>query len=403
MREIEKVILIVLDSVGIGALPDASEYGDQGSNTLGNCALAVNGLNLPNLEAMGLGNLGDFMGIKPVSSPAGSYGRMSCKSPGKDTTTGHWEIAGIVMERPFPVYPEGFPKEIIEAFEKKIGIKTLGNKAASGTEIIKELGEDHINTGRPIVYTSADSVFQIAAHEEIIPVARLYDMCQIAREILTGEHAVGRVIARPFTGTPGSFKRTARRHDFSLAPPRPTILSAISEAGLPVVAVGKIFDIFAGQGITDSMHTANNMEGVDRTLEKIAEINKGIIFTNLVEFDMVYGHRNDPHGYAAALEAFDRRLPEITGSLNEKELLIITADHGCDPTTESTDHSREYVPLLVTGSQVQSGINLGTRETFADVAATLAQIFDLSFDTGKSFYKDIIKKLPRAANGTKRE
>lgn len=387
---ISRVILIVLDSVGIGALPDAHLYGDEGSNTLANCARAVNGINLPNLAAMGLGSLGDFQGISPVERPIGAYGRMASKSPGKDTTTGHWEIAGIVLEAPFPVYPNGFPAEVISEFERIAGARVLGNKAASGTEIIEELGEEHVKTGRPIVYTSADSVFQIAAHEDVIPVERLYQMCEAAREMLKGKHPVGRVIARPFTGTPGSFKRTAGRHDFSLAPPRATILSTLKEAGLPVTAVGKINDIFAGAGVTNSVHTSGNSEGIDRTIEIIRSGGRGLVFTNLVEFDMVFGHRNDPRGYASALEAFDRRLPEITGSLSDSDMLVITADHGCDPTTPSTDHSREYVPLLVTGKFIRPGADLGTRETFADVAATLADIFGLKFDTGTSFAGEIL-------------
>ena len=390
MELINKVVLVVLDSVGIGALPDAHNYGDEGSNTLAHCAREVGGLYLPNLAALGLGRLGNFPGIDPVDSPSGAYGRMTCKSPGKDTTTGHWEIAGIIMERAFPVYPRGFPRDVIMEFEERCEVQVLGNKAASGTEIIKELGEEHIRSGKPIVYTSADSVFQIAAHEDVIPVEKLYDMCKAAREILKGEHAVGRVIARPFTGEPGSFRRTERRHDFSLVPTRSTILSVMSEAGYAVTAVGKINDIFAGEGITRSVHTANNMEGVDRTVLLMGTVVNGLIFTNLVEFDMLYGHRNDPSGYAQALEAFDRRLPEITGSLGEQDLLIITADHGCDPTTRSTDHSREYVPLLVTGKNVRPGVDLGDRETFADVAATLAQIFGLTFDSGKSFARDML-------------
>ncbi|MFZ5649804.1 MAG: phosphopentomutase, partial [Bacillota bacterium] len=366
-------------------------YGDEGSNTLANCAAAVGGLNLPNLAAMGLGRLGRFQGVIPVDQPSGAFGKMACKSPGKDTTTGHWEIAGIIMEKPFPVYPEGFPPEITGEFELRTGVTILGNKAASGTEIIKELGEEHIKTGRPIVYTSADSVFQIAAHEEVIPVERLYEMCKTAREILKGDHAVGRVIARPFDGKPGSFKRTERRHDFSLSPPRPGILSVLSGAGIPVTAVGKISDIFAGVGVTRAVHTSSNMDGVDRTVEIIRSGGAGLVFTNLVEFDMVFGHRNDPRGYASALEAFDRRLPEITGSMGKNDILIITADHGCDPTTASTDHSREYVPLLVNGQLVRPGADLGTRETFADIAATLAEIFKVPFDTGTSFAGEMLK------------
>ncbi|MHB8157945.1 MAG: phosphopentomutase [Desulfocucumaceae bacterium] len=384
-KSIDRVIIIVLDSVGIGELPDACKYGDQGSNTLANCAKAVSGLKMPNLGAMGLGNLGDFLGIPPVLKPNGAYGKMTCKSPGKDTTTGHWEIAGIILDRAFPVYPNGFPIEIIKEFEKRIGVGVLGNKAASGTEIIKELGEEHVNTGRPIVYTSADSVFQIAAHEEIVPINKLYWMCQTAREILKGPNAVGRVIARPFTGKPGEFRRTEKRHDFSLVPPRSTILTAMSESSYSVTAVGKINDIFAGAGITQSVHTSNNMEGVDRTIELIKDTGKGLIFTNLVEFDMLYGHRNDPSGYALALEAFDRRVPELVDSLGSSDILMITADHGCDPTTSGTDHSREYVPLLIAGTPVCRGVDLGTRDTFADIAATLAEIFNLSFSVGSSF------------------
>lgn len=389
---IDKVVLLIIDSLGIGELPDAWKYGDVGSNTLANCARAVGGLNLPNMAALGLGRLGDFQGVGPVDKPSGSYGRMSPKSPGKDTTTGHWEIAGIILKRPFPVYPDGFPPEVIGAFEEKAGRKVLGNKAASGTEIIKELGEEHVKTGKPIVYTSADSVFQIAAHEEVIPVPDLYQMCRAAREILTGDHAVGRVIARPFTGRPGSFKRTERRHDFSLEPPRPNMLTLLEAAGFQVTAVGKVNDIFAGVGITRAVHTKDNMEGIDRTVELARSAGKGLIFTNLVEFDMLYGHRNDPRGYAGALEAMDRRLPEITGSLGEKDILIITADHGCDPTTPSTDHSREYVPLLVTGKPVRQGVDLGTRKTFSDVAATLAGLFGVKAPAGASFSADILRE-----------
>ncbi len=389
---VKKVVLIIIDSLGIGELPDAGKYGDEGSNTLANLSRAVKGISLPNLERLGLGWLGDFQGIRPVQCPAGSFGRMAAKSPGKDTTTGHWEIAGIILDRPFPVYPRGFPREVISAFEERTGRKVLGNKAASGTEIIKELGEEHVRTGKPIVYTSADSVFQIAAHEEVIPVPDLYEMCRAAREILTGDHAVGRVIARPFTGPPGEFRRTERRHDFSLAPPRPNILTLLADSGRPVVGIGKIDEIFAGSGITRPVHTRNNMDGIDRTVDLARATGEGLIFTNLVEFDMVYGHRNDPAGYAAALEDFDRRLPEITGSLGQNGLLIITADHGCDPTTASTDHSREYVPLLVTGSPSRTGVDLGTRETFADVAATLADIFNLKTGAGRSFAGDILRQ-----------
>ncbi|MEW6425884.1 MAG: phosphopentomutase [Bacillota bacterium] len=392
MLEIEHVsrfIIIVLDGVGIGALPDAGKYDDEGSNTLVNTARAVGELRLPNLARLGLGNIVEIPGVLPAANPAGSFGKMAERSPGKDTTTGHWEIAGLILDRPFPVYPNGFPQELIEFFEERIGRRVLGNKVASGTEIIAELGAEHMRTGYPIVYTSADSVFQVAAHEEIIPVQELYRICRIARDLLTGEHAVARVIARPFIGRPGAFIRTARRHDFSLQPPGPTILDVLKENGLAVSAVGKIADIFAGRGISRTAHTTDNMDGVKKTIEFIKENGRGIIFTNLVDFDMVYGHRNDASGYAEALTAFDRRLPEIIGALSAGDILIITGDHGCDPTTPGTDHSREYVPVLVYGWRVRPGVNLGIRATFADVAATIAELFDLPFKTGTSFAKDI--------------
>jgi phosphopentomutase len=387
---INRLTLIVLDSVGIGELPDAERYGDRGSNTLANTARAVGGLNLPNLGRLGLGNILAIEGVPPVKQPLAAYGRMAEASAGKDTTTGHWEIAGLLLERPFPVYPHCFPPEIIEPFEKRIGRPVLGNRAASGTAIIEELGEEHIRTGYPIVYTSADSVFQIAAHEEVIPVDELYRMCRVARELLTGPHAVGRVIARPFVGTPGAFKRTDRRRDFSLPPPAPTVLDLLTQNGYPVLAVGKIEDIFAGRGITEAIHTKDNMDGVDRTIACMRRLERGLIFTNLVDFDMLYGHRNNPRGYAAALEAFDRRLPEILSAVRADEVLIITADHGCDPTTSSTDHSREYVPLLVYGPLVEPGVNLGTRSTFSDVAASVAEFFGLSYPRGTSFAREVI-------------
>jgi len=388
---IDKVILIILDSLGIGELPDAHLYGDEGSNTLGHLAEAVGGINVPNMAAVGLGWLGDFAGVERTADPSGAYGKMSCRSVGKDTTTGHWEMSGIILKRPFPVYPCGFPPEIIEAFEKKTGLQVLGNKAASGTEIIMELGEEHMRTGKPIVYTSADSVLQIAAHEEVIPVEKLYRLCKTAREIMTGEHAVGRIIARPFVGKPGSFKRTDRRHDFSQLPPVPNILTLLNDAGYMVLGIGKIKDIFSGVGLSEFTFTKDNMDGIDQTVQAAGHIKKGLIFTNLVEFDMLYGHRNDSAGYASALEAFDRRLPEITGAMGENDMLILTADHGCDPTTVSTDHSREYVPLLVWGKNVRPGTDLGTRETFADIGASLAEIFSVPFGVGKSFAGEILK------------
>ena len=385
----QKVVIIILDSVGIGALPDAALYGDLGCNTLGNCSLAVGGLNLPHLGRLGLGLLTDISGVPPVDKPLACYGKMMEQSPGKDTTTGHWELAGIILDRPFPVYPEGFPPEIMEPFTRRTGRGVLGNKAASGTGVIDELGELHMQTGYPIVYTSADSVFQIAAHEEVIPLEELYRICRIARELLTGEHEVGRVIARPFIGKPGSFMRTANRHDFSVKPPAPTVLDLLLGNGLQVVGVGKVKDIFAGHGITRSLSTTGNMDGVDKTLAAMREDFTGLVFTNLVDFDQLYGHRNDPHGYAGALEEFDRRLPEIMEALRPGDALFITADHGTDPTTPGTDHTREYVPLLVYGPGLKQGVGLGVRSSFSDVAATVARLFGLEFGTGTSFAQQI--------------
>jgi len=389
----KRVIIIVLDSAGIGELPDAAEYGDEGSDTLGNIAAAVSGFSLPNLQKLGLGNIDGIVGFRAVERPLGCYGKMAERSAGKDTTTGHWELAGITLRKPFPLYPEGFPEEVVRQFEKQIGTKTLGNYPASGTVIINELGHQHVKTGYPIIYTSADSVFQIAAHEDIIPVERLYEICMIARRILTGEHAVGRVIARPFTGTEGNYTRTANRRDFSLEPPGKTLLDYVKEAGLEVRAVGKIDDIFAGRGITESVHTTDNMDGVDKTLGYIREEFGGLIFTNLVDFDMKYGHRNDPEGYAKALKEFDDRVPEILEALKEQDILFITADHGCDPTTASTDHSREYVPLLVYGRRIRSGVNLGIRKTFSDLAQTAAGILGIGgrFDA-ESFLNMIVRQ-----------
>jgi phosphopentomutase len=367
-----KAILLVLDGVGIGELPDAADYGDEGSNTLVNMAKAVGGLNLPNLQRMGLGNIEQIEGIPPAEKPIACYGKMREVSAGKDTTTGHWEIAGIIREKPFPTYPNGFPPEIIEAFEKAIGRKVLGNKPASGTAIIEELGEEHLRTGYPIVYTSADSVFQIAAHEEIVPVEQLYEWCRIAREILRGEHEVARVIARPFIGTPGNFKRTARRKDFSVPPPYPTLLDALTEAGLKVVTVGKVDDIFAGRGVTFAVHTSDNRDGMQQVETLTAQDDFDFLWCTLVDFDTVYGHRNNPQGFAQALREFDEWLGNFLPKLREGDLLIITADHGNDPTTPSTDHSREYVPLLIWTPSLKEGKPLGVRQTFADVAATIA-------------------------------
>jgi len=388
----KRVVLIVMDSVGMGELPDAKKYNDEGSNTIGNISKHVKNFSMPNLEKLGIGNIDGMVGPKRVERAEGCYGRMAERSAGKDTTTGHWEIAGLELTRPFPVYPDGFPESVIKEFEASIGRKVLGNVVASGTEIIKKLGEQHVQTGYPIVYTSADSVFQIAAHEDVIPVEELYEMCMKARNILIGEHAVGRVIARPFTGSPGNFVRTDRRRDFSLKPIGKTILDFAVENNYEVKAVGKIEDIFGGQGITEAVHTHDNNDGVNQTLRFINQEFEGIIFTNLVDFDMLYGHRNNPEGYAEALMEFDGRIPEIINSLKDDDILIITADHGCDPITESTDHSREYVPLLVYGKKLKQNVNLGTRKTFSDVAATISDILEISADVkGESFY-EMIKK-----------
>ena len=386
----EKVILIVLDSVGIGALPDAAEYGEAGCDTLCHIAEAVGGINLPNLARLGLGKIVAAPGVDSGEPVVGAYGRMAELSTGKDTTTGHWEIAGVITTDPLPTFPQGFPPELIQAFEARIGRRVLGNKTASGTQIIEELGEEHIRTGFPIVYTSADSVFQIAAHEEVIPLQELYVMCRAARALLTGKWAVGRVIARPFTGRPGAFTRTPNRRDYSLAPPEKTVLDALTEKGIEVVGVGKISDIFAGRGLSRSVPAKNNEEGVDRTIEAWLALKNGLIFTNLLDFDQSCGHRNDPAGYAAKLEEFDRRIPELLELVAGGGWLFITADHGNDPTTPSTDHDREYVPLLVYGDRVKAGTDLGTRRSFADIAATLSEIFDLNFQSpGQSFLAQI--------------
>jgi phosphopentomutase len=391
MNDIRRVILIVLDSVGCGDAPDAASYGDEGSNTLANTASAVGGLKLPHLARLGLGNITPIQGVPPADAPLGAYGRLTEVSAGKDTTTGHWELAGVPLVRPFPTYPQGFPADVMAEFESRIGRGTLGNYPASGTVIIQELGEEHLRTGKPIVYTSADSVFQVAAHEELIPVDELYRMCQIARDMLSGDHAVGRVIARPFVGQPGKFVRTERRKDFSLTPAQDTILDTLKANQQAVMGVGKIEDIFAHRGLTHSSHSLNNMAGVDAILEFMASDRGGLIFANLVDFDMLYGHRNDPRGFADALEEFDRRVPELEAALGAGDVLMLTADHGNDPTTPSTDHSRERVPFLVSGSPVRAGVNLGTRGSFADVAATIAELLGVAWDgAGESFARTIL-------------
>ncbi|MGI6611399.1 MAG: phosphopentomutase [Limnochordia bacterium] len=386
MHRISRVIMIVLDSVGVGASPDAAKYGDEGSNTLGNIARQVR-LRLPHLAALGLGNIVPIRGVGPIEAPMGAYGKMAPLSPGKDTTTGHWEIAGIVLDKPFPTYPHGFPAEVIGSLASATGYKVLGNKVASGTEILDELGAEHLRTGWPIVYTSVDSVFQIAAHESIIALEELYQLCVSARSILKGAHAVARVIARPFIGSPGNFTRTPNRRDFSLAPPQPTILDLLYEAKHEVWAVGKISDIFAGRGVTRALHTRHNMETIDVTLRFMAELKQsGLIFANCVDFDMLWGHRNDVGGYARGLEELDARLPEILRALKDDDVLILLADHGCDPTTPGTDHSREYVPLILFGSACRPGRALGVRESFSDVAASLAVIFGVpNPGPGRSF------------------
>ena len=388
---IDRIIIIVLDSVGIGELPDAYKFGDEGSNTLVNTAKAVGGLNVPNLESFGLGKIGDIPGVSKGVDAKAFYGKMIEASAAKDTTSGHWEIMGVITEKPFPTYPEGFPDDVIKEFTTAIGRPILGNKTASGTEIIKELGEEHIRTGYPIVYTSADSVFQIAACEDVIPIESLYEMCDCARNILRGEHNVGRVIARPFIVENGIYTRTERRRDFSLLPPEETVLDKAVKKGYEVVGVGKIGDIFAHRGLTREIHATNNREGVLKTIESIREDFKGIIFTNLIDFDMKYGHRNNPEGYAEALESFDKSLPEIVDALKAGDVIIITADHGCDPTTLSTDHSREYVPLLVFGKKLNKPGSLGIRNSFADIGATVSEaLLESRLDKGESFFTELI-------------
>lgn len=388
-----KVVLIVLDSVGIGEMPDAEKFGDKGSNTLVNTAKSVGGLKMPNMARLGLGKLDDIPGVESVESALGAYGKMLEKSPGKDTTTGHWEFMGIIMNKPFDFFPEGFPPEIIQPFEEETGRKVIGNKPASGTEIIKELGPKQEKTGNLIVYTSADSVFQIAAHEDVIPLEELYKDCEIARRILNkSRYKVARVIARPYIGDHPDYTRTANRHDYSLAPEGKLASEYLVENGIPVYAVGKINDIYLGHGISDYVKTKNNTDGVDKTIDYMKKAQKGLIFTNLVDFDMRYGHRNNPEGYAEALENFDERLPEIMNNLTSDDILIITADHGCDPTTPSTDHSREKVPLLVYGMNILPDAYLGERDTFADLGQTILDLFNFELmENGTSFKKEILR------------
>jgi phosphopentomutase len=389
MSAFRRVIWIVLDSVGIGAMPDAAEYGDEGSDTLGNLSRA-RPLRLPNLARLGLGNIHPIENVEPAARPEGAYGKAALRSPGKDTATGHWEMAGILLETGFPTYPNGFPPEIIRRFENAVGRKILGNYAASGTEIIKELGEEHLRTGSPIVYTSADSVFQIAAHEEVIPLEELYRMCRAAREILEGPHRVGRVIARPFVGSPGNFRRTANRHDYAIEPPPGMLLDRLTERGIFTYGVGKIRDIFCGRGLSDFVLMDGNADGMNKTLAAMEQHPAGLIFTNLVDFDMLYGHRNDIEGYARALEEFDAQLRTLLDRMRADDLLLLTADHGCDPTTPSTDHSREYVPVLAYSPAARPGVNLGTRSTLADIGQTVAENFGFRLACGDSFLKPLL-------------
>lgn len=382
----KRAILIVLDSVGIGALPDAAEFGDAGSHTLGNIRKVRGKLELPNLTALGLAAIEDSRLDPAACAPVGCYGRLAETTKAKDTTCGHWEMAGLPLEQAFKTYPNGFPKDFIQAFEARVGRGTLGNCTASGTAIIQELGDEHVKTGKLIVYTSADSVFQIAAHEDVVPLEEQYRICEIAREMLTGDYLVGRVIARPFIGTSGAYTRTENRRDFALAPFEDTILDALDARGMAVVGVGKIEDIFCHRGVTIVDHTKNNHAGIDATIRFLKEGAGRLIFTNLVDTDMLYGHRNDVEGYAAALEAFDRKLPEIIDALRQDDMLMITADHGCDPTTPSTDHSREYIPLVIMGRHVKQNVNLGTRASFADIGATIFEyLTGETWRVGKSF------------------
>jgi phosphopentomutase len=385
----DRAILIVLDSVGCGELPDARTYGDVGSDTLGNIAKRVP-LSVPNLRRLGLGRVASITRGEPEPQPLGAFGRMAEASPGKDSVTGHWELMGLVLERPFPIFPSGFPRELIDQFERRIGRGTLANRAASGTAIIEQLGQEHILTGKPIVYTSADSVFQIAAHEDVVPVPELYRWCEIAYELAGKGMGIGRVIARPFVGAPGAFTRTTNRRDFALTPFAPTLLDRLKDAGQPVIAIGKIEDLFAGRGMTAAVHTKSDDHGMDEVIRAMGETRHGLIFANLVDFDTQYGHRNDVNGYAQNLERFDARLGELLPTLRSRDLLVVTADHGNDPTTPSTDHAREYVPVFLTGASVRPGVDIGTRQTFADLGQTIAEVFGVGpLPHGESFWNGI--------------
>ena len=388
MKRFGRMVLMVMDSAGIGAMPDAADFGDAGADTLGHI-IALQNPEIPNLQNLGLGNIRPMENLSPVAEPRGAFGKAAIFSNGKDTTVGHWEMAGLITPKPFPTYPDGFPDRIVIAFQKAIGRTVLGNKPASGTEIIKELGEEHIRTGKPIIYTSADSVFQIAAHEEIIPLEELYRMCRIARQLLDGPDRVGRVIARPFIGKPGGFTRTGNRKDFAIPPPDKTLLDQLKAAGFANIGVGKIPSIFDFNGISEHLDAHNNVESVDQTLEALKRAPEGLIFANLVDFDMLWGHRRDARGYARALEYFDSRIPEIQTAMRKDDCLIITADHGCDPTYPGSDHTREYVPILVYGRGLSGGVNLGTRSTLADMGQTIADNFGLRLTSGTSFLTEL--------------
>lgn len=398
MAAFERIIWIVLDSVGVGELPDAAQYGDVGRNTLGHIAKSRQ-LRLPNLVRLGLANIVQLKHLTPALEPQASFGKGTTLSPGKDTTTGHWEMAGIWLAQAFPVYPHGFPREVMDAFESRIARGTLGNKPASGTEILTELGDEHVRTGKPIVYTSGDSVFQIAAHEDVIPVAELYRMCEIARELLDGPHRVGRVIARPFTGEAGKFVRTSRRHDYAVPPPKPMLMDVLQERRVPVFGVGKIHDIYNGRGVEDYVTTKNNLDGMEKLSEALKERKRGLIFCNLVDFDMLYGHRKDVEGFAKSLEEFDESLASFLPALQDKDLLMITADHGCDPDPRwpTTDHSREYVPILAFTPQKKRGVNLGIRSTLADMGQTIAENFAGKIPHGDSFLRDLAPAISPTA------
>lgn len=393
MPPFKRVFWTVLDSVGIGELPDAADYGDIGRSTLGHIAES-RPLQVPNLVKLGLANIAPLKHLCAVGAPIASYGKGATHSPGKDTTTGHWEMAGIWLDQAFPVYKHGFPRELIDEFERQIGRGTLGNKPASGTEIIKELGEEHVRTARPIVYTSGDSVFQVAAHEDVIPIAELYRMCEIARRLLDGPHRVGRVIARPFAGTPGNFVRTPRRHDYAVDPPRPMLLDVLQDLTIPVFGVGKIHDIYNGRGVSDYVTTKSNADGMEKLTSAVRDRSHGLVFCNLVDFDMLYGHRKDVEGFAKSLEEFDRALTNFLALLDSSDLLIITADHGCDPDPrwETTDHSREYVPILAYSPRFSAGANLGIRTTLADMGQTIADNFSTRIPHGQSFLGALTEK-----------